>query len=245
MPIPAGTPPSPLPPAPPPPAKSSVAIWVTLRHPAFRTLWWASAIYFIANAMHGMAASWLMVELTGSSFLAALVQTAVFLPMFVLALPAGVLADTTNRQHLILGALAMQAASVLLLAVLLLLGWAGPATILALTFVAGCCTAMLSPAWNAVVGDILPRDELPQAIVTMSIAYNAARALGPTLAGLIYGLARSLALDTPPLPADADEAAAISAVSAAGGGHHAGLVGGGAVLALALGGTLVLAWAML
>ena len=215
--MPAGTPPSPLPPALPPPAKSSVAIWVTLRHPAFRTLWWASAIYFIANAMHGMAASWLMVELTGSSFLAALVQTAVFLPMFVLALPAGVLADTTDRRQLILAALGVQALSVVVLAGLLLAGWGGPATLLVFTAITGCCTAMLSPAWNSAVGEILPRDELPQAIIAMSIAYNGARALGPALAGLVFGLA-----------------------SEAGGK----LAGGGAVFALAVLGTLVLAWAI-
>jgi len=143
----------------------------------------------VANAMHGMAASWLMVELTGSSFLAALVQTAVFLPMFVLALPAGVLADTTDRGRLILAALAVQAVCVVVLAVLMFVGWGGPATLLLFTFLGGCCTAMLSPAWNSAVGEILPRDELPQAITAMSIAYNGARALGPALAGLVYGLA--------------------------------------------------------
>jgi MFS family permease len=232
------------------PATAPPSIWRTLRHPAFRGLWLTSGLYFVANAMHGMAAAWMMVELTGSSFLAALVQTAVFLPMFVLALPAGVLADTTDRQRLILGALAVQALAVMLLAGLLLAGLAGPATILALTFVTGCCTAVLSPAWNSAVGEILPRDELPQAIVTMSIAYNAARALGPALAGVVYGIARGLALphaELPPgLAMDADDARAASlAVNTAVGGPHAGLVGGGAVLSLALAGTLVLAWAML
>ena len=168
------------------------SIRATLRHEGFRTLWIASAVYFVANAMHGMAASWLMVELTGSSFLAALVQTAVFLPMFVLALPAGVLADTTDRGRLILAALAVQALSVVLLAVLMFVGWGGPATLLLFTFLSGCCTAMLSPAWNSAVGEVLPRDELPQAITAMSIAYNGARALGPALAGLVYGLASGL-----------------------------------------------------
>lgn len=167
----------------------SPSIWSSLRHPVFRGMWLTSAVYFIGNAMQGMAAAWLMVEQTGSSFLAALVQTAVFLPMFVLALPAGVLADTTDRRRLVITALLVQAAAVALLALLALAGWAGPATVLFLTCVAGCCTAMLSPAWNSTVGEILPREELPQAIVAMSIAYNAARALGPALAGFIYGLA--------------------------------------------------------
>ena len=203
------------PPPPPPAAAAGGSIRATLRHRTFRQLWMASGVYFIANAMQAMAAAWLMVELTGSSFLAALVQTAVFLPMFVLSLPAGVLADTTDRRRLIIGALLAQAVVVVILSGLMLGGWGGPTVLLLFTFIAGCCTAMLSPAWNSAVGDVLPRDELPQAIIAMSIAYNGARALGPALAGLIYGLAHTL------------------------GGT---LVGGGTVFALAVGGTLVMAW---
>ena len=160
--------------------------WAALRHPSFRGLWQSSCVYFIGNAMQTMAASWMMVELTGSSFLAALVQTAVFLPMFLLALPAGVLADTTDRRRLILGALAVQAVAASLLAALVLAGVAGPGTLLCLTFVAGSCTALLSPAWNSAIGDSVPRAELPQAITAVGIAYNAARALGPALAGLVF-----------------------------------------------------------
>ena len=202
----------------PPPAAAPAmpgSIRATLRHRTFRLLWAASGVYFVANAMQAMAAAWLMVELTGSSFLAALVQTAVFLPMFVLSLPAGVLADTTDRRRLIIAALLAQALVVLLLAALMLAGWGGPTLLLLFTFLAGCCTAMLSPAWNSAVGDVLPRDELPQAIIAMSIAYNGARALGPALAGLVYGLAHTL------------------------GGS---LVGAGTVFALAVSGTLVMAW---
>ena len=201
---------SPAPGAPPP-------VWQALRHGVFRALWLASFGYFIANAMHTMAAAWLMVELTGSSFLAALVQTAVFLPMFLLALPAGVLSDTTDRRRLLVVTLIVQAVSVLVLSGLLMAGWAGPATILVFTFISGCCTAMLTPAWNSAVGEILPRDELPQAIVAMSMAYNSARALGPTLAGLLYGL-----------------------VKPSGGA----LMGGGVVFGMAMLGMLAMAWAI-
>src|SRR6478735_8235875 len=102
----------------------SASIWDSLRHRAFRGLWGAGAVYFIGNFMQAMAAAWLMVELTGSSFLAALVQTAVFLPMFLLSLPSGVLADTTDRRRLILCALGVQAVTVIILALLLLGGWA-------------------------------------------------------------------------------------------------------------------------
>jgi MFS family permease len=162
------------------------SIRATLRHAAFRALMGGGTVYFIGNAMQAMAAAWLMVEITGSSFLAALVQTAVFLPMFLLALPAGVMADTTDRRRLILTALAVQAAVVALLALLFLLGWAGAATLLLLTFVTGCCTAMLSPSWNSAIVDAVPRDELPQAITAIGISYNSARALGPAMAGFVF-----------------------------------------------------------
>ena len=115
----------------------SPSIRATLRHRAFRALLSGGSVYFIGNAMQAMAAAWLMVEVTGSSFLAALVQTAVFLPMFLFALPAGVLADTTDRRRMILGALLVQAGVVALMALLFLLGVAGAATLLLLTFLAG------------------------------------------------------------------------------------------------------------
>lgn len=164
----------------------SPSIWSPLRQAAFRGLWICGAIFFIGAGMQTMAAAWLMIELTGSSFLAALVQTAVFLPMFLLALPAGVLADTTDRRRLISGALMAQIVACALLALLVLGGWGGPATVLFLVFVCGCCTAVLTPAWNSSVVDPVPRDEWPQAITAIGIAYNAARAIGPTLAGLLF-----------------------------------------------------------
>jgi len=160
-----------------------------LRIERFRGLWGSGGIYFVGNAMQTMAAAWLMVEITGSSFLAALVQTAVFLPMFLLALPAGVLGDITDRRRLIIGSLITQAVTVALLAVLLMAGLAGPATLLFFTFVAGCCTAMLSPAWNSAIAETVPREELPQAITAVGIAYNGARALGPALAGFVFASA--------------------------------------------------------
>jgi len=165
---------------------SSDSLWSPLRRPAFRGLWTGSALYFTGNAMQAMAASWLMVELTGSSFLAALVQTAVFLPMFLLVLPAGVLADTTDRRNLIIKSLSVQAGIMAVLALLAMAGWAGPAVLLLFTFAAGCCTALLSPAWNTTVADAVPREEMPQAITATSIAWNSARAIGPSVAGFIF-----------------------------------------------------------
>jgi MFS family permease len=170
------------------PVSTAPSIRSALRHTAFRTLLSGGALYFVGNFMQSTAAAWMMVELTGSSFLAALVQTAVFLPMFLLALPAGVLGDIRDRRRLMLAALAVQAAAVLLLAGLSLAGRAGPASVLFLIFITGCCTALLSPSWNSTVGDSIPREDLPQAITLVGIFYNAARALGPALAGAVYAL---------------------------------------------------------
>lgn len=219
--------------------------WFALRHPVFRLLWLSSGAYFIANAMHLTAVAWLTVERTASSFLAALVQTAVFLPMFVLSLPAGVLADTTDRRRLMLAALAVQALAVTGLVLLLLLGWAGSTSMLLLTFVAGCCTALITPAWNSMVGEILPRERLPQAIVTMSAAYNAARALGPMLAGLMYAALHGWVVAHPRAAVDAldvqgsPELALKLAVETE---LRAGGWAGSAVLVLSLAGVIALAW---
>ncbi len=170
-------------------AAAAPSIRATLRHRPFRALLGGGSVYFIGNAMQAMAAAWLMVEITGSSFLAALVQTAVFLPMFLLALPAGVMADTTDRRRILLWSLGVQAGLVALMALLFLGGWAGAATLLVLTFAAGCCTAMLSPSWNSAIVDVVPRPELPQAITAIGISYNGARALGPAFAGWVYAQA--------------------------------------------------------
>jgi molybdopterin converting factor small subunit len=98
---------------------ASASIRQTLRnHPTLRGLCAGGTLYFIGNAMQLMATAWLMIELTGSAILAALVQTAVFLPMFLLSLPAGVLADVTDRRRLLVVALLTQAALVALLTVL-------------------------------------------------------------------------------------------------------------------------------
>ncbi|MBL8342691.1 MAG: MFS transporter [Rubrivivax sp.] len=173
---------------------SSLSVTQPLRRAAFRGLLAGGLIYFVGSFMQAMATAWLIVELDGSAFLAALVQTASFGPMFLLALPAGVLADTTDRRRLLLVVLAVQAGVVLVLAALLALGWAGAGTLLALTFVCGCCTALLSPGWNSAVVDTLPREELPQAITLIGISYNAARAIGPALAGALYALASPVAV---------------------------------------------------
>lgn len=172
-------------------SKPTASMWTPLRQPAFRGLWVSGGVYFLGNAMHTMAVSWLMVEVTGSSFLAALVQTAAFLPMFLLSLPAGVLADIADRRRLIVSSLWVYTVSAALLTGLAAAHLAGPAVLLLFSFVMGACTALQSPAWNSAVSDTIERDELPQAITMIAMAFNGARAIGPALAGVVFALAGS------------------------------------------------------
>ena len=87
------------------------------------------------------------------------IQRLLHLIFLLLALPAGVWADITDRRRLIEVALITQAVTGVALAALLLAGWAGPTTLLLLIFLSGCCTALLSPAWNSTINDAIPRDE--------------------------------------------------------------------------------------
>ena len=135
--------------------------------------------------MLNMAASWLMIEVTGSSFLAALVQTSSFLPMFLLSLPAGVLADTIDRRKLMMTVQTVYAASAFILTVLAFSGNIGPASLLVFTFVLGACTALQGPSWNSVMNDVVSREDIPKVINLNSMAFNGARAVGPALAGLL------------------------------------------------------------
>jgi MFS family permease len=168
-------------------APKSTSIWTPLKHKAFRDLWTGGGIYFIGMAMQAMAVAWIMVQNTGSPLLAALVQTAVFMPMFVISMPAGVLADVADRKRVLLIALTVQIAVGALFAVLTFTDKASAGALLLLMFVSGSCMALLSPSWNTTIVDTVPREELGQAITAVGISYNAARALGPAIAGLIFG----------------------------------------------------------
>jgi hypothetical protein len=143
----------------------------------FRALWLSGSLYFVANAMQTMVAAWMVVELTGSSFLAALVQTAGLLPMFLLSLQAGVMADITDRRRQIPAALTLRAITGTVLAGLLFADICGPATLRLFIFVAGACTATMSLAWDSTVAESIPRDDLPNAITAVAVAYEGAHAL--------------------------------------------------------------------
>lgn len=156
-----------------------------LRHPMFRLLWTANVVTALGTWMQNTGAGWLMTSLSPEPFSVSLVQAATILPTFLLALPAGALADTLDRRRFMI---AVQVWTMLAAAVLAGLTAAhaiDAAGLIALTFAIGIGTAMYQPAWGATVPEVVPRHDLVQAIALNGIGFNLARAVGPALGGVL------------------------------------------------------------
>ena len=167
----------------------STSAWKPLRQPLFRALWIAAAISNIGTLMQNVGAAWLMTSLAASPLMVALVQTATTLPVFMLALPAGALADVVDRRRVLLFTQGWMLAAAAGLGLLTLLGATTPQVLLALTFILGLGAAMNAPAWQAIVPELVDRAELPAAVALNSVGFNLARAVGPALGGLVVGAA--------------------------------------------------------
>jgi len=135
--------------------------------------------------MQNVGAAWLMTSLAPSPLFVALVQTATYLPVFLLGVPAGAFADIIDRRKLLLITQAWMLAAAAALGALTLAGAAGPWTLLALTFALGLGSTMNGPAWQAIVPELVPRKDLPSAIALNSVGFNLARSVGPALGGLV------------------------------------------------------------
>ena len=167
----------------------SAGPWSPLRRPVFRALWIAGLASNLGTWVQNVGAAWLMTSLAPEPFVVALVQAASNLPFFLLAIPAGALADVVDRRRLALVALAWLSASSALLAGLSFAGAIGPAALLALTFAIGVGSALLAPAFAAIVPELVPREEIEPAVSLGGISMNAARAVGPALGGFVVAAA--------------------------------------------------------
>jgi MFS family permease/quinol monooxygenase YgiN len=162
-----------------------LSAWAPLRRPLFRNRLLASVISNTGSWMQDTAGTWLMTSLTSSPFLIALMQTAAALPVLLLGLPAGATADIFDRRRLLLFWAGWMLLAAALLSVLAFAGVIGPWWLLGLTFALCIGTAMNGPTWQAIVPELVPRNELPNAIALNSAAYNLARAIGPAAGGLL------------------------------------------------------------
>ncbi|HYV56709.1 MAG TPA: MFS transporter [Candidatus Nitrosopolaris sp.] len=164
-------------------------IWQPLRRRAFFWLWTAAIVSNVGTWMHDTAAAWTMATLAPSPLMVSLMQTAMTFPFFVLALPAGALADIVDRRRMLIVTQAWMLAAATALGALALAGSMTPPRLLALTFAIGIGSAMTAPAWQATTPDLVPRPELPAAVALGGISVNVARAIGPALGGLLVGAA--------------------------------------------------------
>src|SRR5215469_10641636 len=158
--------------------------WEPLRRHVFRDRLIASIISNTGSWMQDTAGTWLMTALTTSPLLISLMQTAAALPVLLFGLPAGAMADIFDRRRLLLFWAGWMLVEAALLSALTLAGWIGPFLLLTLTFLLSVGAAMNGPTWQAIVPELVPREQLPEAIALNSAAFNLARAIGPALGGL-------------------------------------------------------------
>lgn len=169
-----------------------------LRHATFAVLWTATVVGNTGSFMRDVASSWLVTDLSPSPAMVALIQTAATLPIFLLAIPAGVLTDILDRRRFLIFA---QLLLLLVSGSLLLLAATGAMTVgylVALTFLGGVGTALAMPAWQAIVPELVPRESMRSAITLNSLGVNIARAIGPALGGLLlasFGAAAAYGAD--------------------------------------------------
>ena len=135
--------------------------------------------------MQDVGESWLMTSLTPSPVLVALVETAGSLPVVLVALPAGALADIVDRRRLLLVMQVWMLVAAAVMGILALMGQITPSRLLTLTFLLGVGSAMSNPVWQAITPELVPHSDLPAAITLNAVGINIARAIGPALGGFI------------------------------------------------------------
>lgn len=174
---------------PSPQQASAPGPWSPLAQPAFRNLWLAILVGNIGTWIHDVAAAWVMAENTGSPFMVAAVQSATTLPVVLLAVIAGTLADIVDRRRYLILAQLWMLLVASALALLAHLDMLGPWMLIALTFALGIGAAMAMPAQQATTPELVPGSMLGPAVALGSLSMNIARAIGPALGGLIVARA--------------------------------------------------------
>jgi MFS family permease len=164
-----------------------------LRHAVFRRIWLASLVSNLGILIQGVGAAWAMTQMTSSADKVALVQTALMLPVMLISMPAGAIADMHDRRVVAMISLGIALAGATTLTVLAWLGLVTPNILLALCFVVGSGMALFGPAWQASVSEQVPAETLPAAVALNGISYNIARSFGPAIGGIVVATAGAVA----------------------------------------------------
>ena len=159
-----------------------------LRQRAFRAIWIAAIFSYVGTWVQDVGESWLMLSMTKSPLLVAMLTTSFTLPYTALTLPAGALSDRSDRRTLLLGSHAFLAFVAFSLAILTWLHVMHPYVLLLASVGLGLGSAVAGPPWQTLVPELVPRRQTAEAITLNSIAFNIARATGPALGGFLIGL---------------------------------------------------------
>lgn len=180
------------------PSQPSASPLAPFRHADFRTLWSATLVSNFGGLVQAVGAAWLMTQLTDSATLIALVQASNTLPIMLLAIASGALADIFERKTLLLAAQSFMVVVSVLLALVAWQGWLTPWLLLMFTFLIGAGQALYNPPWQASMQDLVPRADLPAAVTLNSVGFNLMRSIGPAAGGFIvaaFGAAAAFAVN--------------------------------------------------
>ncbi|KLK90549.1 MFS transporter [Microvirga vignae] len=177
----------------------SPATFAPLRNPTFRSIWLATQVSSLGWLMQTVAISWLMATISTSDLMVALVQASSTLPAFILSVLAGAIADNYSRRRVMVAGRCLMTIASATLTLSVALGFVDPWMILGFSFLIACGGALNDPAWQASVGDIVDRRNLPAAVTLLSVGFNTVRSVGPALGGLVvasFGLLTAFTITT-------------------------------------------------
>jgi MFS family permease len=174
-------------------APTDHSITAPLRHAVFRRIWLASLLSNLGLLIQGVGAAWAMTQMTSSADKVALVQTALMLPIMLISMPAGAIADMHDRRVVAMVALLISLVGATALTVLAWLNLVSPNILLLFCFVVGTGMALMGPAWQSSVSEQVPPETLPAAVALNGISFNIARSFGPAIGGVIVATAGAVA----------------------------------------------------
>lgn len=164
-------------------------ITAPFRQVTFRRVWLAGLLSNFGALIRSVGAAWAMTQMTSSADMVALVQTALMLPVMLIAMPAGAIADMHDRRIVSLISLGIALAGATALTALAWLDMVTPILLLTLCFVVGSGVALMDPAWQSSISEQVPPDALPAAVALNGISYNIARSVGPAIGGIVVATA--------------------------------------------------------
>lgn len=159
-----------------------------LRHRNYRLYWFGQLSSVLAQNMEGVAQGWLILELTNSPLLLGLTGLTFAVPTIALTLLGGVIADRADRRRIMIFSQSASAVNFLLLATLVVSGWIALWHVMAVAFVSGCVRAFDRPSRMALLPQMVPQEDIANAVAVGGTIWQLNRLVGPALAGMLIYL---------------------------------------------------------